>query len=170
MCLSTKGRVAVTAMIDVALRDAFGPVPLTDIASRQHLSLSSLEQLFSGLRLQGLVTSIRGPGGGYCLGRRVDGISVADIICAVENSSAKTKRPKAALAQDLWDCVNAKVLEFAQSVTLNSLVLDQLAKGVKIDQKRSPNRGVFKKPAQQSVDPNVANSVFAMGKTFRTPV
>lgn len=120
-------------------------LPLTDIASRQHLSLSYLEQLFSGLRLQGLVTSIRGPGGGYSLGRRIDGIPVADIICAVEDSSSKTKQPDAALAQyltqDLWDSVNAKVLDFAQSLTLNSLLLDQLSNGVKIEQKPSPNRG-----------------------------
>jgi Rrf2 family iron-sulfur cluster assembly transcriptional regulator len=71
MRLSTKGRFAVTALIDVALREATGPVPLSEIATRQQISLSYLEQLFSKLRLQGLVTSIRGPGGGYTLGGRM---------------------------------------------------------------------------------------------------
>ncbi|OQW86430.1 MAG: DNA-binding protein [Rhodoferax ferrireducens] len=172
MRLSTKGRFAVTAMIDVALREQFGPVPLTDIAARQHISLSYLEQLFSKLRLQGLVTSIRGPGGGYSLGSGTEGITVADIICAVEDEPPKAKQPDASsvqdMTQDLWDAMNAKVLNFTQSVTLKSLVLDHLAKGVAIVQKPSPNRGVFKRPVQQFLLPNVPNSVFAQGRTFRT--
>lgn len=128
MRLSTKGRFAVTAMIEVALRGKFGPVPLNDIASRQHISPSYLEQLFSKLRLQGLVTSIRGPGGGYSLGGRIDGITVADILCAVEDASPKVKQPDASPAQDttqdLWDAMNVKVLNFMQSVTLKSLASD----------------------------------------------
>ena len=91
MRLSSKGRFAVTAMIDVAMRGKFGPVPLNDIASRQHISLSYLEQLFSKLRLQGLVTSIRGPGGGYSLGGRIDAITVADILSAVGPRTASWK-------------------------------------------------------------------------------
>ena len=173
MRLSTKGRFAVTAMIDIALREELGPVPLTDIASRQHISLSYLEQLFSKLRFHGLVTSIRGPNGGYSIGRQTDGITVADIICAVEDASPIEKRPDAApmqdLTQDLWDAVNAKVLDFTQSVTLKSLVLDQLDMGIKIEHKSSPYRGVFKMPVRLSALPNVPNSVFALGRTFRTP-
>ena len=172
MRLSTKGRFAVTAMIDVALRDAFGPVPLNDIASRQNISLSYLEQLFSKLRLQGLVTSIRGPGGGYILAGRIDGITVADILRAVEDEPSKTKQPDASAAQDmtqdLWDAMTAKVVNFTQSVTLKSLVLDQLAMGVKIEHKPLPNRGVFKKPVQLAIHPDVPNSVFALGRTTRT--
>ena len=87
MRLSTKGRFAVTAMIDVALREKLGPVPLSDIATRQQISLSYLEQMFSKLRHQGLVTSTRGPGGGYTLGHRADAITVADIIGAVEDDA-----------------------------------------------------------------------------------
>ena len=172
MRLSTKGRFAVTAMIDVALREEFGPVPLNDVASRQQISLSYLEQLFSKLRLQGLVNSIRGPGGGYSLGGRIDRITVADILCAVEDEPSKTKQQDASPAQDmtqgLWDAMNARVLHFTQSVTLKSLVLDQLAAGVEIEQKPSSNRGVFKKPVQLPMHPNVANSVFALGRTTRT--
>lgn len=169
MHLSTKGRFAVTALIDVALREEFGPVPLVDIASRQHISLSYLEQLFSKLRLQGLVTSIRGPGGGYSMARHIEGITVADIICAIEDAPPKAKQPDASALQgmthDLWDAMNAKVLDFAHSVTLKSLVLDQLAMGVKIEKKPAPNRGVFKKPVQLAIRPNVPNSVFALGRT-----
>ena len=172
MRLSAKGRIAVTAMIDVALQGKFGPVSLNDIASRQHISLSYLEQLFSKLRLRGLVTSIRGPGGGYALGDRVDGITVADILCAVEGEPPEEKQqhPSSAqdMTQDLWDALNAKVLNFTQSITLSSLVLDQLAESVKDEKKPVLNRGVFKRPAQPSVRPNVPNSVFALRRPSQT--
>ncbi|MDD2923551.1 Rrf2 family transcriptional regulator [Rhodoferax sp.] len=170
MRLSTKGRFAVTAMIDVALREKLGPVPLSDIAVRQQISLSYLEQMFSKLRSQGLVTSTRGPGGGYTLGQRSDTITVADIISAVEDAAPKAKvqgdSPAQDMAQDLWDSMNAKLLDFMQSVTLRSLVLEQLAKGVRIEQKPAPNRGVFKKPAPQPVRTTAPNSVFALGQTL----
>jgi Rrf2 family iron-sulfur cluster assembly transcriptional regulator len=170
MRLSTKGRFAVTAMIDVALREKLGPVPLSDISARQQISLSYLEQMFSKLRQQGLVHSTRGPGGGYTLGHRTDAITVADIISAVEETAPKASAEELAagkdMAQDLWDSMNAKVAEFMQSVTLRSLVLEQLAKGVKIEQKPAPNRGVFKKPANPLLRSNAPNSVFALGKTL----
>ena len=170
MRLSTKGRFAVTAMIDVALRERLGPVPLSDIAARQQISLSYLEQMFSKLRSEGLVTSTRGPGGGYALGQRADAITVADIISAVEDPPPQVKPQDSQathdMAQDLWDSMNARVLDFMQSVTLRSLVLEQLAKGVKIEQKPAPNRGVFKMPVQQPVRANTPNSVFALGQTL----
>lgn len=170
MRLSTKGRFAVTAMIDVALREKQGPVPLSDIAVRQQISLSYLEQMFSKLRQQGLVRSTRGPGGGYTLGHRTDAITVADIICAVEDTVPEVKTAEAEstkdMAQDLWDSMNAKVFEFMQSVTLRSLVLEQLAKGVKIEQKPAVNRGVFKKPVHAPLRTSAPNSVFALGQTL----
>jgi Rrf2 family iron-sulfur cluster assembly transcriptional regulator len=170
MRLSTKGRFAVTAMIDVAMREKLGPVPLSDIAARQQISLSYLEQMFSKLRQEGLVTSTRGPGGGYALGRRAESITVADIIQTVEDAAPKVKNTEVAvnsdMAQDLWDAMNAKVFDFMQSVTLRSLVLQQLAKGVKIEQKPAPNRGVFKKPASQTIRSNAPNSVFALGQSL----
>jgi Rrf2 family iron-sulfur cluster assembly transcriptional regulator len=168
MRLSTKGRFAVTAMIDVALREKLGPVPLSEISQRHHISLSYLEQLFSKMRNRGLIASARGPGGGYVLNRRADAITVADIICAVEDTASKTKQqdaePAQDMAQDLWNAMNAKLLDFMQSVTLRSLVLEQLGKGVLIDQKPAPNRGVFKRPDRQHVHINVPNSVFALGQ------
>ncbi|MDP1998319.1 MAG: Rrf2 family transcriptional regulator [Rhodoferax sp.] len=173
MRLSTKGRLAVTAMIDIALREDFGPVPLSDIASRHPVSLSYLEQLFSKLRLQGLVTSSRGPGGGYALGHRSDDITVADIIFAVEDEPTKENNQNTSLAQDttqdLWDAMNAKVLDFTRSVTLKSLALDQSARGSKIEPKPDLNRGVFAIAVQQPVRPNVPNSVFALGRTLQMP-
>jgi len=171
MRLSTKGRFAVTAMMDVALREKSGPVPLNEIALRQNMSLSYLEQLFSKLRLHGLVTSMRGPGGGYLLGGRVDDITVADIICAVEDDPPVTKQSGASpvqdMTQDLWDAINAKVLSHMQWVTLKSLVLDQRAMGVEVAEKVPTNRGVFKRPVQPAIQPDVPNSVFALGRTFR---
>lgn len=171
MRLSAKGRFAVTAMIDVALQEKFGPVSLNDIASRQHISLSYLEQLFSKLRVRGLVTSVRGPGGGYSLGDCVDGITVADILCAVEDDSSELKQQHSSsvqdMTQDLWDALNAKVLNFTQSITLRSLMVDQLTQNVNDEQKPLLNRGVFKRPVQPSVHPNVPNSVFAKRRTSR---
>ena len=173
MRMSSKGCFAVTAMIDIALRDKFGPVPLSDIASRHSISLSYLEQLFSKLRLNGLVTSVRGPGGGYALNRQIDAITVADIIRAVEDATSKTTPSDAAPAQvttqELWDAMNDKVLRFMQSVSLKSLVLDQLSLGVKIEFKPTPNRGVFKIPVQPLLHLNVPNSVFALGRTLQVP-
>ena len=130
MRLSTKGRFAVTAMIDIALHENFAPVSLSDIALRQQVSLSYLEQIFSLLRHRDLVASVRGPGGGYRLNRSTDAISVADIIGAVEDTPRTVKtQPRSAvkdMAQDLWDSMDAKVYDFMQSVTLRSLVLEQL--------------------------------------------
>ncbi len=169
MRIGTKGRFAVTAMIDVALREALGPVPLTDIALRQHISLSYLEQLFSKLRQHGLVTSVRGPGGGYSICSHVDEITLADIICAVEDAPIKVREPNASIVQDmtqkLWDTLDAKVLEFAHTVTLKSLVLDQLAMGAKIEQIPSVKRGMLRKPDQLFAHPNGPNSVFALSRT-----
>ncbi len=84
MKLTTKGRYAVTAMLDVAMHAEERPVSLADVAARQHLSLSYLEQLFARLRREGLVQSSRGPGGGYRLGRSAEAISVADVVLAVD--------------------------------------------------------------------------------------
>ena len=89
MRLTTKGRFAVTAMIDLALREHSGPVALAAISSRQQISLSYLEQLFGKLRRHELVESTRGPGGGYSLGRGAADITVADIIVAVDEQIAK---------------------------------------------------------------------------------
>jgi Rrf2 family transcriptional regulator, iron-sulfur cluster assembly transcription factor len=166
MRLSTKGRFAVTAMIDVALRQNSGPVPLSDIAERHQISLSYLEQMFSKLRLHSLVESTRGPGGGYTLGHRADSITVADIIGAVEGNEPKESIATQDLTQDLWDTLNSKMADYMQSITLRSLVMEQYAKGVRVENQKTTNRGVFKKPKMAVAQPTVPNSVFALGNSL----
>jgi Rrf2 family iron-sulfur cluster assembly transcriptional regulator len=91
MKLTTKGRYAVTAMLDLAINHNQGPITLADISQRQGISLSYLEQLFSRLRRQGLVDSTRGPGGGYRLSRNADEIAIADVISAVDETVDATR-------------------------------------------------------------------------------
>ena len=133
MRLTTKGRFAVTAMIDLALRQHDGPVTLAGIAERQSISLSYLEQLFGKLRRNQLVASVRGPGGGYCLAKPLDGISVADIIKAVDEpldaTSCGGKRnchdEKPCMTHMLWTSLNTRMYEYLSSVTLAQLVREQ---------------------------------------------
>ena len=169
MRLSTKGRFAVTAMIDVALRERSGPVSLSDIAARHQISLSYLEQMFSKLRLHGLVESTRGPGGGYTLGHRADNVTVADIIGAVE-ADLDAPRPVEAVAQDitqdLWDSLNSKMEDYMQSITLRSLVLEQMAKGFQSETAKPARHGVFKKPKAETMRATTPNSVFALGQSM----
>ena len=89
MRLTTKGRFAVTAMVDLAMRQNRGPVTLAAISERQHISLSYLEQLFGKLRRSKLVSSVRGPGGGYNLAQAAPQITVADIVTAVDKDSER---------------------------------------------------------------------------------
>jgi Rrf2 family iron-sulfur cluster assembly transcriptional regulator len=167
MRLSTKGRFAVTAMIDVALRESQGPVALAAISARHQISLSYLEQLFSKLRQQGLVESTRGPGGGYSLSREARDISVADIICAVDspNPGAEdgTGEADCWMTEDLWRQLNTKMMEHMQSINLRMLADEQLAKGVEIDVKKPRKRGVFAKPKGEA-RASGPNSVFALGQ------
>jgi Rrf2 family transcriptional regulator, iron-sulfur cluster assembly transcription factor len=178
MRLSTKGRFAVTAMLDVALRQKNGPVALSDISARHQISLSYLEQMFSKLRTSGLVKSTRGPGGGYALGHGAEEITVADIIGAVEgrgdeiNASVAITQAAAQgvadVTQQLWNAFDARMEDYMQSVTLRSLVLEQLAKGFKADAPVAAQRGVFKKAKPQAFAPrtNVPNSIFALGNSL----
>lgn len=99
MRLSTRGRFAITAMIDLASRQTPAPVPLQDLAVRHRISMSYLEQMFAKLRQHGLVESTRGPGGGYTLAHNADAITVADIIGAIEDSA--DTRPKGSLARNV---------------------------------------------------------------------
>jgi Rrf2 family iron-sulfur cluster assembly transcriptional regulator len=130
MKLTSKGRYAVTAMLDVTIHAVSGPVSLADISERQGISLSYLEQLFSRLRKQGLVTSVRGPGGGYRLGRCSAQIAIADVISAVNESVDATKCSGKGNCQDgeqclthsLWEGLSQRIEEFLQNITLSELV------------------------------------------------
>ena len=130
MKLTTKGRYAVTALLDLALHDSEGPVCLHEIATRQDISLPYLEQLFTRLRRRGLVTSTRGPGGGYNLGRGPAEIPVAEIISAVDESFDATRcggerdchGGKSCLTHELWEGLSREVYRFLSSVTLGQLM------------------------------------------------
>ena len=136
MRLTTKGRFAVTAMIDLALRQNNGPVTLATISQRQQISLSYLEQLFGKLRRASLVDSVRGPGGGYCLARPVGAITVADIVRAVDEKFDATqcggrqncKEEERCMTHELWSTLNFKLFEYLSSVTLAELVEQQKGK------------------------------------------
>lgn len=136
MRLTTKGRFAVTAMIDLAMRNHAGPVTLANISERQKISLSYLEQLFGKLRRNGLVSSVRGPGGGYNLARKPDEVSVADIILAVDEPIDATqcrgkencRDEQKCLTHDLWTDLNRHIFDYLQGVTLAVMVEKQKAK------------------------------------------
>ena len=133
MRLTSKGRYAVTAMLDVALHAEQGPVSLSDISQRQGISLSYLEQLFSRLRRKGLVDSVRGPGGGYCLSRAADQISIAGIIHAVDESIDATKCGGKSncqggvqcLTHTLWCNLTDQISDFLDKISLGQLVAQQ---------------------------------------------
>ncbi|WP_234086684.1 Rrf2 family transcriptional regulator [Azonexus sp. R2A61] len=130
MRLTTKGRFAVTAMMDLALRGEGGPVALASIADRQNISLSYLEQLFGKLRRYKLVDSVRGPGGGYCISRPLDKVSVAEIIRAVDEQLDATQcggnenchGVEPCMTHELWSTLNAKMFEYLASVSLSDLI------------------------------------------------
>lgn len=140
MRLTTKGRFAVTAMVDLALRHNRGPVTLAAISERQHISLSYLEQLFGKLRRASLVSSVRGPGGGYNLAQPANHISVADIVTAVDEPLDATQcggkencqDDKRCMTHDLWATLNEKMYEYLSSVTLADLVAHQSGKPVAV--------------------------------------
>ena len=129
MKLSTKGRYAVMAMVDLARHSRERPVSLADIAERQEISLSYLEQLFARLRKAGLVKSVRGPGGGYLLARGVSGTRVADIILSVDEPITATRCKSSSsigchsdhsrcLTHDLWEGLTQQIEHYLQSLTL----------------------------------------------------
>jgi Rrf2 family iron-sulfur cluster assembly transcriptional regulator len=175
MRLTTKGRFAVTAMVDLAMRQTRGPVTLAAISERQHISLSYLEQLFGKLRRHELVESTRGPGGGYSLGRPAAEITVADIIVAVDEPIDATgcagkencmgDDGGRCMTHDLWTSLNAKMIEFLDSISLKKLVDEQLAKGISIAE-APVKRAISSQPVVKPIKVTAPNSVFALGNAF----
>jgi len=133
MKLTTKGRFAVTAMVDLAMTQGKHPVTLASISQRQKISLSYLEQLFGKLRRRGLVDSVRGPGGGYRLARDMERISVADVILAVDEMLDSTqcggrencRDENKCITHNLWADLNQHIFSFLEAVTLAQLVAAQ---------------------------------------------
>ena len=130
MKLTTKGRYAVTAMLDLALHNDKGPVTLADIADRQGISLSYLEQLFSRLRKHQLVTSVRGPGGGYSLAGSAANVHIAEVITAVDEKVDATRcggagnchNNERCLTHDLWTDLSDRIYDYLSDITLQDLV------------------------------------------------
>ncbi len=166
MRLTTKGRFAVTAMIDLGLRQHLGPVTLASISQRQDISLSYLEQLFGKLRRHELVASTRGPGGGYTMGRPMSEISVADVIYAVDEPLDATQcggkencdNDQRCMTHDLWANLNRVMIDYLDSVSLQQLVDEQrerlARKGVSIsalqDNRGLRERGDSGKPTRET--------------------
>ncbi len=165
MRMSTKGRFAVNAIIDLALREGAGPVALASIGERQRISLSYLEQLFSRLRKAGIVESTRGPGGGYTLGRPDNAISVADIVGAVDEPVDEGAEADGGHTGALWQHLNAVMLDHMRTITLDKLVSDQVARGVTIEP-RPARRAIAPQPVVKPVRTTAPNSVFAFGRSF----
>jgi len=149
MRLTTKGRFAVTAMIDVAMHSTAGPATLAGVAERQKISLSYLEQLFGKLRRSGLVESVRGPGGGYHLARSPETVTVADVIVAVDEPIDATQcggqenchDDRRCMTHELWANLNTHILDYLQSVTLADLVRQQQQKAAVVvlqDHRQTP--------------------------------
>jgi len=138
MRLTTKGRYAVTAMLDLALHATEKPVPLADISQRQGISLSYLEQLFSRLRRQGLVDSSRGPGGGYRLARAAAEIAVVDVINAIDENVNVTRcggqgdcqDGEPCLTHELWCDLSEQIHDFLAGIDLQQLVERRSIKAV----------------------------------------
>lgn len=145
MKLTTKGRYAVTAMLDLALHGQSGPVSLAEISTRQEISLSYLEQLFSKLRKHGLVLSTRGPGGGYSVARALSEVAVSEIIGAVNESVDATQcagkenchSHGRCLTHDLWEGLSAQIEEFLSSVSLQDMIDRQRVQSVSVIQDKS---------------------------------
>ncbi|MFO0443869.1 MAG: Rrf2 family transcriptional regulator [Betaproteobacteria bacterium] len=164
---STKGRFAVNALIDLALREPAGPVALATISQRQQISLSYLEQLFSRLRKEGLVESTRGPGGGYPLGRPAERITVADIVSAVDEplEGQGDEERSLGMSRALWQRLNVAMLEHMATISLASLVQEQKDAGVSIEP-RPARRAIAPQPVVKPVRSTAPNSVFALARTL----
>ncbi len=150
MRLSTKGRYAVTAMIDLALHDEVRPVALTDIAETQKISVSYLEQLFARLRKNRLVKGMRGPGGGYRLARPASEVTIAEIIAAVDEQIDMTRCAgkencqdgEKCLTHELWADLSKQLYDFLHAITLGQIVQWPAVQKVAVRQEARHGRGV----------------------------
>ncbi|MFM2397448.1 MAG: hypothetical protein RLZZ144_698 [Pseudomonadota bacterium] len=138
MRLTTKGRFAVSAMVDLAIHGGRGPVTLSGISERQRISLSYLEQLFGKLRRNNIVASVRGPGGGYCLARPANKITIVEIVLAVDEpidatncqSHGNCRDGQPCQTHDLWFGLTEVINKYLSEVTLQQLLDGQAKKGV----------------------------------------
>lgn len=165
MRISTKGRFAVNALIDLAQRQGRGPVALATIAARQQVSLSYLEQLFARLRREGIVESTRGPGGGYTLGRDATEITVADVVLAVEDAADAADAAADGLSAPLWQRLNAGLVEQMGTITLQGAV-DEAGGAQAAPADAGPRRNAAALRPAPRLRLLPPNSVFAFGRSF----
>ena len=141
MRLTTKGRFAVTAMVDLAMRGGKSPITLASISERQKISLSYLEQLFGKLRRNKIVESVRGPGGGYYLARPCNKITIAEIVMAVDEPLDATNcggkgnchgEQQPCITHDLWMGLSEKIYSYLEEVSLQQLVDSQSKRQIKV--------------------------------------
>jgi len=157
MRLTTKGRYAVTAMLDLAYHSQKNPVTLTDIATRQTISLSYLEQLFARLRKAGMVKGVRGPGGGYTLSRNAREINVADIIEAVDEPVDSTKcggksnchNDQPCITHDLWMGLSEQIRAYLKQITLGQLLERDMVSEVAKRQGKQSEHVIELQPRQE---------------------
>lgn len=158
MRLTTKGRYAVTAMLDLAINCSGGPITLSEISKRQGISLSYLEQLFSKLRKNGLVDSARGPGGGYRLSREASEIAIASVITAVDEKIDVTKcdgrgdcdNGGPCLTHELWQDLSCRIYEFLSGITLGNLVDNRQIQEIALRQQQDQVNNVSSEAAEAS--------------------
>lgn len=170
MRLTTKGRYAVTAMLDLAVHAIDGPITLADISQRQGISLSYLEQLFAKLRKRELVSSARGPGGGYRLSRDSNEINVADIITAVDEKVSATRcvgeegcqNGEKCLTHQLWTDLSDLLYDFLQDITLGKLVEQRHVKDVAARQDQLQNAANAESEESSDDEPRRGDNIVAM--------
>lgn len=163
MKLTSKGRYAVTAMLDVALHSDMGPVSLADISERQAISLSYLEQLFSRLRKAGLVSSVRGPGGGYRLAISADEIAVGMVIAAVDESVDATRCQGKSdcqggvrcLTHSIWSDLSLRISSFLNEITLGELMQESEVKQVAERQDNALESSILERDSLNSSDTKI---------------
>lgn len=165
MPLSSKSKTAITSLVDLAIHQASGPVSLVTIAQRQNISLSTLEQIFGRLRQDGLVKSVRGPGGGYSLCRQATHIHMADIARLFDIAPTHVPTIHNTITQELWHNLTQHMFNMLDGVTLQSLVdktpLPKVAP--EPSQTAKLSRGIKHRPVAKPIHLQIANSVFALG-------
>ncbi len=173
MYLKSKAKPAIVAMVDLVMHQHFGPVTLIHISQRQHISLSYLEQLFSRFRRHKLVEAIRGPGGGYTLAQKPENISVADILGAVEDpfsSSVSKVSGETMQLNDLFAPMHDKLSEFLESLSLKTLVQENLKRGIVAENPNVPSKSAPRSSSEvkppKPIEVNAPNSVFDLARVL----
>lgn len=170
--LTSTARLGVSIMADLATRSAAGPVALASISTRQAISLSYLQQIVAGLRRQGLVRPVRGPGGGYLLGRAAHEISMADIVEAVASDEAPEWRNTTAGRggdADMWARLHTRLFECLSAISLHDLIREarehQPSLPASMPREKTIRHGISSEPVLMPIRPTSLNSVFALGTT-----